>query len=453
MFAFEAHTNMASPLQRSLLIVRAGDQRKLPYLSLFKEAVNQVFTLEPQSSAIKSSWSSPYITDRILYDDSNRSNAAPGDDRSNALAAVKSWSERTNVRLDGVLSYTDNGNKIAPHLAKQLSLTHSDPSSIGSLTDKYLFRQRLLESGVPSVRFRLLRNKQDVDAVVQDTSWRFPVVLKPRQASGKICIKKLTNSKQLEECFETMQQALRFQLSKRGMGLASPGDFVLEEYFEGHEVDIDGWARNSQVEFCQIADNNPPVEPHFLETGGTYPTQLPDDARTALTSLTQSVLSAFPSVHSCFHFEARIRKQRKGDGSFGYVCVPIELNCRVGGAECPASFKAITGYDLAKVSASIALGLPVPPPCSKPQHRVVRSINLHSSTEALDLDMALNSFDPSDRKLVSMNIFNPQTRHFLTDCNDANSVPLGWISCGGNSIEEAQLNLMETVRDVTMSKL
>ena len=73
--------------------------------------------------------------------------------------------------------------------------------------------------------------------------------------------------------------------------------FTVEEYFEGAEVDIDGSARNGKLEVCLVADNHPALEPHFLEVGGTYPSQLPAKAVTAIEKLTAEVVLAFPGVH------------------------------------------------------------------------------------------------------------------------------------------------------------
>ena len=76
----------------------------------------------------------------------------------------------------------------------------------------------------------------------------------------------------------------------------------------------------------------------------------------------------------CFHFEALISP----DGS---QCFPIELNGRLGGAECPASVEATTGHWLPLRAAESALGVP---PRAPPRFPVAVSLNPQLPADVAD---------------------------------------------------------------------
>ncbi|CAJ1329478.1 unnamed protein product, partial [Effrenium voratum] len=143
--------------------------------------------------------------------------------------------------------------------------------------------------------------------------------------------------------------------------------WILEEWFTGQEVDIDGWAKEGQVEWLLISDNKPVLGQGCCETGGLYPSQLPEELQQKLEALTRQVVAACPGLHSAFHFEALVNLETK-------AVMPVELNLRVGGAECPCCVEAVTGVFLPLCAAELALGRPVTPP-SAPKAVVAASSN------------------------------------------------------------------------------
>merc|ERR1712118_339314 len=144
--------------------------------------------------------------------------------------------------------------------------------------------------------------------------------------AGSWHVMKVHSAEELLECWQ--------QLSREMHDGAFPADikrngFMLDEYFNGCEVDVDGWACDGRVQFKLVSDNRPALEPYFLEMGGHYPSQLPTEAVLALERLTEDVVAAFEHLHTCFHFEAKIDLDT-------LKVMPIEMNARVGGFECPA---------------------------------------------------------------------------------------------------------------------
>ena len=186
-----------------------------------------------------------------------------------------------------------------------------------------------------------------------------------------------------------------------------------------------------------VSDNRAPIVPGFCETGGTYPTQLPERAEIAVKSVTDSVLRKF-RFHGAFHFECLVRRKTGASRSGGggdcgggketcdmdidaaavetavlekgkrkrrdvgkepkakkqdrgstkgeiqpagaatndprdapprahesqghgsceqeWEIMPIELNARIGGAECPAAIEATTSTSLVLAALDLARG-------------------------------------------------------------------------------------------------
>merc|ERR1712048_271790 len=96
----------------------------------------------------------------------------------------------------------------------------------------------------------------------------------------------------------------------------------------------DGVIIDGKFEFACVSDNNPALEPDFLETGGRYPSTKPQSTIQRILEVAGQVISAWPRLNAVVHFEGKI----VGDQIF-----PLEMNMRAGGAEAPACVRACTG--------------------------------------------------------------------------------------------------------------
>ena len=61
---------------------------------------------------------------------------------------------------------------------------------------------------------------------------------------------------------------MEYQTAIQDSELLNPKmNLLIEEYFEGHEIDIEILIQNDQVKFFAISDNFSPLEPTFYEQG------------------------------------------------------------------------------------------------------------------------------------------------------------------------------------------
>lgn len=415
---------MASCTRPSLLVVLPGRAGRAPVLERLK-CVAEINVLVPSSDLEHSQWAKTLVGEDHWIEWTGTTASI-----DEALSAVQAWSAAGGAahHIDAVMTYDDFATEICSHLCACLGVPGTPLETTRMLRDKTQFRKRCSEVGVPAVRNTTILTDEDVETVLRDDTMCYPAVLKPVKGGGSWYVCKVNNAAELQQTWERLsagmsQGAFPHEIREAG--------FTLEEYFSGHEVDVDGWARDGKLEFCVVSDNRPAIEPHFLEVGGIYPSQLPPPAVAILEQLTAQVVEAFPGIHSCFHFEAKINVDT-------LEVMPIEFNARVGGAECPASVEAVTGYYLPCEAARLAFNIPCT--ASEKLHKVVASTNLHRHDSGVLTECSDKEVDAAATKLVTCCLFSAGLPRPHVPNNGSMSC-LGWMAAGGDTIEEAEGNL------------
>lgn len=411
----------------ALLIVMPGAHHREPVLRRIVSEVGPVVVMVPSFFAQVSAWAKPIASDWIEWHSDD-------DWKSSAWAALTAWMKINNVKLTSCMTYDDWGVELCAWLsaAERLNAPCTDFLVVRSIRDKVNFRQLCAAQGVPGPKFARLCTTEDLEQVLTET-WSFPVVLKPACGAGSLYMCKAHSEAELREAFSDLSSRAAHEKKMPPDDLAA--GFALEEFFEGSEVDVDGWALHGTVGWLSVADNKPAIGSSFCEAGGIYPSQLPPHLIEKLEQLTRDVVKAVGGLHSCFHFEALVNP------TTGKV-MPIELNCRVGGAECPVCVEAVTGRYLPVDAAYIALGQ-CPPAPEQTRCTVAASVNLHAShygvvraccaTEELELEPSLLGTSFYARQGM---IYTP---------GNGSSSALGWLAACGDSVEEAEANLNRCV--------
>jgi len=352
----------------------------------------------------------------------------PGVGHEEVLEVVSEWSERTGNRPAGIMCYDEFGVELAATLCERLNVPGTPVETVRAARSKHAFRQRCLEHGIGAPNHVLLSNEEDLEDFIRKDPLVFPCVLKPCKGAGSWHIRRVDRLTDLRECWHLLSKDLNGSCFPTDVQTAG---FLCEEYIGGVEVDVDGWAQNGEIAFMLVADNNPAIEPYFLEVGGVYPSQLPETSIAAIRQLTRDVFKAFPGVHGCFHFEAKI------DNAVAY---PIELNLRTGGAECPASVAAVSGYYLPEVAARLALNQVPAIREALVRFECVASSNIHIDKQGVVTECDDSGLDRAGNKVVTCQLFHDRAGKAHTPNNGSQSC-LGWIAAGGQDLKEARSNL------------
>eukprot|EP01063_Lacrimia_lanifica_P019363 TRINITY_DN2654_c0_g3_i1.p1 TRINITY_DN2654_c0_g3~~TRINITY_DN2654_c0_g3_i1.p1 ORF type:complete len:479 (+),score=24.83 TRINITY_DN2654_c0_g3_i1:40-1476(+) len=424
-----------------LLVALPGAAGRLPVLERLKREYAPVVlaVLVPAEDLTRCGWAQ-----EIVKADNFIESTGGADDVDAASAAIDAWMADGKAEakaLAGVLCYDEFGLNLTANLCERYGLPGTRPSMLQTIRDKTRFRK--VCNHIPDVLSAQSRpcTADLVENIINGTQpWSFPSILKPRCGAGSWYVQQVDTRAELAAAYPELVERLTGSTTFPE-AITSAG-YLLEEMIVGQEVDVDGWAENGRIVFAQVNDNRPVIWPSMSEVGGTYPTMLPDPLRLRIVAVAQKVISACASgqdrFHGAFHFEAIANDE----GIF-----PIELNARVGGAECPACVEATTGHWLPARAAELALGRSITP-APAARHNVVVSVNLHLGAAGILTRLDSSSLtDAQQRRLdvVQIVLWGQGSVGRPYSPNQGSRSCLGWIACGGWDVQEARDNMREVV--------
>ncbi|KAF4657504.1 Carnosine synthase 1 [Perkinsus olseni] len=248
-------------------------------------------------------------------------------------------------QIDGICTFFELCLQPMSRIGKELGLRCATEKSIMTARDKYAARRALKEAGLPSVQNYLIESEDDLQSAADTVG--FPAVLKPLCGSASQGVKRVTDFDDLcktynETCAMISNMVVVDGEFSEGVGDASAGpkvhfgDFTLEEYLDGSEVDID------TVMF----------EPFFMETWDVMPSMLPKDQVEGLRKMAVDSVLAMGFSSGVFHVEGKYTS--KGPRL-------IEVNARLGGGPVHMMNKIANGVDLVDEELLLSVGIPSAP--------------------------------------------------------------------------------------------
>ncbi|KAF4682262.1 Carnosine synthase 1 [Perkinsus olseni] len=248
-------------------------------------------------------------------------------------------------QIDGICTFFELCLQPMCRIGKELGLRCATEKSIMTARDKYAARRALKEAGLPSVQNYLIKSEDDLQSAADTVG--FPAVLKPLCGSASQGVKKVTDFDDLRKTYyETCDMISNMVVVdgefSEGVGDASAGPkvhfggFMLEEYLDGSEVDVD------TVMF----------EPYFMETWDVMPSMLPKDQVEGLRKMAVDSVLAMGFNSGVFHVEGKYTS--KGPRL-------IEVNARLGGGPVHMMNKIANGVDLVDEELLLSVGIPSAP--------------------------------------------------------------------------------------------
>jgi biotin carboxylase len=227
------------------------------------------------------------------------------------------------------------------HVAEQLGLPAPfDFRTSNLVTNKMLMKQRMIESGIPTSRFMMVKSAADLEGM----DLRYPLMVKPADSHGSFGVRKIDSADRLWSCVE---QALAISHTRCA---------IIEEFCEGIEVSVDAF----------IADDKDLVLMH------SHIQKKPLDGGVNL--IFQTVIPADISPGAKDRIEQIVRKIATG---FGLRNTPlllqvlvqgdevnvIEFSPRIGGGSKHQTVRRVTGFDILEASVASFHGEQVRPKC------------------------------------------------------------------------------------------
>ena len=277
---------------------------------------------------------------------------------SKAASQCYSLIRSLDVPVRGVVTFMEMSVLLSSMVAELCGLPGLSPASVSIARDKRLTREATRTAGLASPAAFLIKTASDVAPASAHVG--FPAVLKPIIGADSLGVKRVDNLAELLEAFSEASRVMNSAVISAGFLTAVdvtsavdapsvlPVEFLLEEYLDGPEVDIDLLLHNGQCFYSAVSDNGQTVEPYFTETYGNLPSVLPARDQAALTQLAVDATSALGLDMGVFHVEAKLTSRGPR---------LIEINARLGGGPICEMHRRVAGIDLAYEQVRLCVGL------------------------------------------------------------------------------------------------
>ncbi|AUH51728.1 carbamoyl-phosphate synthase large subunit [Chromobacterium sp. ATCC 53434] len=235
---------------------------------------------------------------------------------TDALLAVLEREHRRQ-KFDGVITLWDRYVEPCALIAERLDLPGNTPATAAKTRSKFLTRLALDEKQVPQPRFRMVKTLADLIQAAEHVG--YPFIFKPVGACSSRGIFKVERKQDLPSVYQQMVAVSSDPNDKMFQFYA--GEFLAEEYMQGHEFSVEGVASFGQLHIAGITEKWTTTD-NFTETQHLFPARLSDASRAAMLDVSTRALEAIGFRQGAFHVE--LMNTAEGPKI-------VEINGRLGG--------------------------------------------------------------------------------------------------------------------------
>ncbi|MEV5606723.1 ATP-grasp domain-containing protein [Streptomyces sp. NPDC052225] len=264
----------------------------------------------------------------------------PADTRDSASVTRALRPYADSGELAGVLAVIDYYVPVVAETARDLGLPGLDPRAAHIARNKLRTREVCAEHDVPAPEFH--RATTRTDAVDAARSIGFPCVVKPLTEAASIGVRLCRDADDVAAHFDELTAS---PVDMRGM--PKPGGVLVEEYLTGYELSVEILTTGRGPQVVGVTDKALTAHPYFVETGETFPTQLPDAVRDMAAGAALDALKAIGHDFGAAHVEIKVT----ADGPR-----LVEINARLGGAQIGRIVQEATGLDLLRETVRLHVG-------------------------------------------------------------------------------------------------
>lgn len=289
-------------------------------------------------------------------------------DREKVLELARS------LKIDGIITYaSDVSTATVAYVASELGLPGNPLESVDILTHKDLFRKFLTQHGFKCpVAGGYSRYE---DALADISRYRFPVMVKPVDASGSKGVVKVQD---LGGLYPAVKEALAYSRC---------GRFVVEEFIvkKGYQVSGDGFSIDGKFVFSSYGNElySGKGIRDYVALGEFWPSLLSLEMKDRVDAEIQRLITALGMRTSAYNIEVIIDEHDDV-----YI---LELGPRNGGSYIPQLIRYATGVDLIEPTWRAALGETLPPLAMAPTIGVYSNYMIYSVVSGRFREIA---FDP-----------------------------------------------------------
>ncbi len=374
----------------------------------------------------ESSWASRYADASIT---------ANTLDQSECLAKVEEYCK--DDQIDGALTFWENAVPLCAALCERFGWAGHPVSAALASRNKLATRKALEKAGLSkySPAWAQIKNHKDLER--ESKRIGFPLVLKPAWGEQSQFVVRLDGLDEAKNAFDYIKANMTPVFDPN---YAYGTEIIAEGYLEGAEVDVDMLVKDGEIRFHAFTDNFPTKEPFFVETGDAMPSRHEESDLQGVLAMAREVIAALGLRDGAVHLEAKI------DANGPRL---VEINARMGGDYLHDWIKTVWDVDLIEEAARLAAGLPSSPKrlAEAKVHLVGKYLVPAHSGVVSGLSASLDKPDPEKVHDITL----------LKEPGDPVLVPpegfetIGWVVGRGGTYAEAEENLDEALRGISMS--
>lgn len=330
------------------------------------------------------------------------------------------------LAIDGIVAYaSDPAAPTAAYVAEKMGLPGSPYESVRLLTEKDLFREFLQSHGFNSPVARGYTTYADAMADVD--RFKFPVMVKPVDASGSKGVVKVYSKDGLKLAIE---EALSYSRAKR---------FVMEEFIvkKGYQVSGDGFSVDGKLVFTSYGNElySGKGTREYVALGEFWPSLLTEGQKARVDAELQRLITALGMRTCAYNIEVILDKDDNV-----YI---LELGPRNGGSYIPQLIKYATGVDLVDATLKAAMGDTVPHLEMTPTKGVFSNYMIYSTVSGRFKRL---DFDPNFHSANLLEIHCTATPGDIVHAYQNTSHSLGTILFRARSIDE-MISITDSIQD------
>ena len=281
---------------------------------------------------------------------------------ADCVAAVRALEGDPDVGMPaGVCTFCELSVPLVARLAEALGLPGPSSKAVDTARDKHKTRAAMRAAGLPSPECFKVECAADLPLAAAKVG--FPAVLKPLNGAASLGVKKVDSEDDLKKSYDEVVAEMEETvvtsgaLVKKDKGTESPEPsekicFLMEEYLDGPEVDVDVVMARGEAAYAKVVDNGPTAEPYFAETWGLCPSLLPASQQEELLQLAVDALKCCNFDVGVFHVECKMTSRGPR---------LIEINARMGGGQVRKTHLLCSGVDLVEETLFTSVGIPCNP--------------------------------------------------------------------------------------------
>jgi biotin carboxylase len=260
---------------------------------------------------------------------------------------------------------SDVGLPAQAWLTRHWGLPHPlSPAAVAASVDKPVFRDLLESLDLP--RYRSVAGEPGAELVVRAAALRFPVLVKPVDASGSRGVEQIGDVAGLPGAFS---RAARF---------SACGRVIVEEFVTGRPLSVEALIVDGEVAFHAVTRRTVTPPPLWVTTSHRTPAGLPAAVDDLLAQQLGAVCSALGHRNGPLTADAVLAE----DGEL-YL---IEIAARPGGNGLAELVRSAYGVDLIEATLALATGdVPTLRP-RRPRHRVALMLTAGSDGRVLGVE-------------------------------------------------------------------